>query len=291
MNSWCLPSDLPLERIFETAKEAGFESIELNMSEGKQNDSITSELGLIDNPVLTLNTTEAELEEIKSLSLSYGLPISSIATALHWTYPLTSPDPQKRAKGIDIAKKMINACKALGGDTVLIVPGIVTETSSYDDCYELAQQGLKELAAYADANGITIGVENVWNKFLLSPLEMRRFIDEINHPAVKVYFDAGNVLQFGFPEQWVRILGERIAKVHIKDFRRDIGNITGFTNLLSGDMQWKRLMEALAEIGYDGDLICELSPYREKPLQLAHDTSAAMEYIIDCYNQSKGALL
>ncbi|WP_139891752.1 MULTISPECIES: sugar phosphate isomerase/epimerase [unclassified Bacillus (in: firmicutes)] len=280
INSWCFSPDLSLETTFKVTKEAGFDSIELNMSESMPQDSITSELGLIDNPALTLETTELELETIKNLSVTYQLPISSIATSLHWTYPLTSYDEKVRVKGLEIAKKMIEVCAVLGGDTVLIVPGVVTETNSYDDCYDLAQSALKELAIYAEPLGIVIGVENVWNKFLLSPLEMRRFLDEINHPSVKAYFDAGNVLQFGFPEQWVRILGERITKVHIKDFRQDIGNIRGFTGLLSGDMKWSSLMEALREIGYNGDVICELSPYKENSIQLAYDTSNAMKYIL-----------
>lgn len=280
MNSWCLPPDLSLENIFKVTKEAGFESIELNMSESQPKDSITSELGFKDNPALTLEITELELENIKALSVTYQLPISSIATGLHWTYPLTSNDETVRKKGLDIAKKMIEVCAVLGGESVLIVPGVVTETNSYDDCYDLAQSALKELALYAEPRGIVIGVENVWNKFLLSPLEMRRFLDEINHPSVKAYFDAGNVLQFGFPEQWVRILGNRITKVHIKDFRQDIGNIRGFTGLLSGDMKWSPLMEALREIGYNGDVICELSPYKENSIQLAYDTSNAMKYIL-----------
>ena len=282
MNSWCLPADMALEQLFETAKQAGFNSIELNMSEAKQNASITTELGLADNAILTVEATTEQLNAIKKQSLDQELPISSIATALHWTYPLTSPEPETRRKGIEIAKKMIDACSYLGGDTVLIVPGVVTETSSYDTCYALAQEALTELAAYAEPLGIVIGVENVWNKFLLSPLEMRRFLDEIGHPSIKAYFDAGNVLQFGYPEQWVRILGERIAKVHIKDFRKDIGNIRGFTGLLGGDMEWEPLMEALREIGYKGDIICELSPYKANPSQLAADASKAMDYIVSC---------
>ena len=282
MNSWCLPADLSLEELFGTVKAAGFDSIELNMSEAKQNGSITSDLGLIDNILLTVDATMQELNEIKQQSITHQLPISSISTALHWTYPLTSHIPGVRRKGIDIAKKMIDACSFLGGDTVLIVPGVVTEKSSYDECYDLAQAALRELASYAEPLGIAVGVENVWNKFLLSPLEMRRFLDEIGHPSVKAYFDAGNVLQFGYPEQWVRILGERIAKVHIKDFRKDIGNIRGFTGLLGGDMEWEPLMKALREIGYKGDIICELSPYKANPSQLAADASKAMDYILSC---------
>lgn len=285
INSWCFPQELTMEEIFKIAKDARFDTIELNMSESIPNESIVSKMGLHDNCGLTIDITEAELEEVKRLSFQYDLPISSIATALHWTYPLTSINNEHRKMGMDIAKQMINTCAFLGGDTVLIVPGIVTEENSYERCYELAKQSLLELAAFAETKKIVIGVENVWNKFLLSPLEMRQFIDEINHPYVKVYFDAGNVLQHGFPEQWVRILGNRIKKIHIKDFRRDIGNIQGFTSLLEGDMKWSRLMDAINDIGYQDELICELVPYREDPEQLVYNTSNAMDYIIKSHNK------
>lgn len=285
INSWCLPTTLARHEIFEEAKAAGFETIELNMAEADAKGKLTDELDLVDTEILTLTTTETELLELKNLSKQFALPISSVATALHWAYLLNSSNKEKREKGKFIAQKMIDACHILGGDTVLIVPGVVTETEDYASCYTRSKEALLELAPYAAEKGIVIGVENVWNKFLLSPLEMKQFIDELNHPNIKVYFDAGNVLQFAYPEQWVRILGERIQKVHIKDFSRTVGNINGFTGLLAGDMNWSSLMQALNEIGYKGTLTCELSPYRENPLQLARDASQAMDYILHLDNK------
>ncbi|MBP1043012.1 TIM barrel protein [Vagococcus sp. BWB3-3] len=281
INSWTLPTNLTIEETFKVAKEAGFETIELNMAEDVKHETIVSELGLEDSPHVTLKMKADELQAIKQLADQYELPISSVATALHWKYPLNSPDPTIREQGKEVARRMIDACQIFGGDTVLIVPGIVTADNDYETCYRLAQEGLRELAPYAEAKGIVIGVENVWNKFLYSPLEMRQFIDEINHPFIKIYFDAGNVLQFGFPHQWVSILGERIAKVHVKDFNTTVGNITGFTNLLAGDLDWPRLMSALKESGYDGPITAELSPYKEAPLQLAKDTMKAIDIIIN----------
>ncbi len=281
INSWTLPTNLTIEETFKVAKEAGFETIELNMAEDVKHETIVSELGLEDSPHVTLKMKADELQAIKQLADQYELPISSVATALHWKYPLNSPDPTIREQGKEVARRMIDACRIFGGDTVLIVPGIVTADNDYETCYRLAQEGLRELAPYAEAKGIVIGVENVWNKFLYSPLEMRQFIDEINHPFIKIYFDAGNVLQFGFPHQWVSILGERIAKVHVKDFNTTVGNITGFTNLLAGDLDWPRLMSALKESGYDGPITAELSPYKEAPLQLAKDTMKAIDIIIN----------
>lgn len=281
INSWTLPTNLTIEETFKIAKEAGFETIELNMAEEVKHETIVSELGLEDSPHLTLKMKEAELLAIKALSDSYELPISSVATALHWKYPLNSPDPTIREQGKEVARRMIDACQIFGGDTVLIVPGVVTADNDYEMCYQLAQEAFRELAPYAEKRGIIIGVENVWNKFLYSPLEMRQFIDEINHPFIKIYFDAGNVLQFGFPHQWVKILGERIVKVHVKDFKTNVGNITGFTNLLAGDVDWPRLISALKEVGYDGPITAELSPYKDAPLQLAKDTMKAIDIIIN----------
>lgn len=282
MNVWTLPAGLTIEEQFALTKDAGFDTIELNLSESQPQDNIVSkDLALNDSPTLTLDVTEEELAAIKVLSEKYELPITSISTSLHWNYSLTDHDETTRQKGIAIVKKMIDVCKALGGDTVLVVPGLVKQTESYDDCYDRALTALKELAPYAEANEIYIGIENVWNKFLLSPLETRDFIDKIDSPFVGMYFDAGNVLQFGFPEQWVRILGNRIKKIHVKDFNTGIGNIYGFTTLLNGSLNWKNLVEAIHEIGYTGPLTCELSAYTENGQQIAYDTSHALDYIVN----------
>lgn len=282
MNVWSLPEGLTIEEQFQLTKEAGFDTIELNISEVKNSDNIVSKgLDLNDSPTLTMDVRQEELMKIKELIKKYELPVSSISTALHWNYPLTSRDEATREKGMNVVKKMIDICLVLGGDTVLVVPGLVTSTDHYDFCYDRSLQAIKLLAPYAEKKGVFIGIENVWNKFLLSPLETRDFIDKIQSSHVGMYFDAGNVLQFGFPEQWVRILGHRIKKVHVKDFNTSIGNISGFTNLLNGSLDWKALVTSLHEIGYDGPLTCEISPYRENGQQLAYDTSHALNYIVN----------
>lgn len=282
MNVWTLPAGLTIEEQFALTKDAGFDTIELNLSESQPQDNIVSkDLALNDSPTLTLDVTATELAEIRALSDKYELPITSISTSLHWNYSLTDQDAATRQKGIEIVKKMIDVCQSLGGDTVLVVPGLVKQTESYDVCYDRALAALKELAPYAESKEIYIGIENVWNKFLLSPIETRDFIDKIDSPFVGMYFDAGNVLQFGFPEQWIRILGDRIKKIHVKDFNTSIGNIYGFTTLLNGSLNWKNLVEAIHEIGYTGPLTCELSAYTENGQQLAYDTSRALDYIIN----------
>jgi hexulose-6-phosphate isomerase len=134
---------------------------------------------------------------------------------------------------------------------------------------------------------VAIGIENVWNKFLLSPLEMARYIDELNSDFAKAYFDVGNVLQFGYPEQWIRILGKRINKVHVKDFSTKVGNITGFVPLLAGDVNWPAVVEALEEIGYDDVITAELSPYTIGPKQLPIDTARHMDVILASHDKVK----
>lgn len=282
MNVWSLPSGLTLKEQFKVTKEAGFDTIELNVTEAVIQETIVSkDLSLAEKADLTLETTEEELSKIKALSEKYQLPISSISSALHWTYPLNSEDPVVREKAKMIVRKMIDFCHYLGGDTVLVVPGVVKADQPYDRCYDYAKDALTELAPYAEEKKIVIGIENVWNKFLLSPLEFRQLIDEVNSPFVGAYFDVGNILQYGFPEQWITILGKRIAKIHVKDFSLSIGSIQGFTNLLQGDVQWHLVTKALNEVGYEGPLTCELSPYKVNGQQLAADTSAALEYIIN----------
>lgn len=282
MNVWSLPAGLSLEEQFQLTKDAGFNTIELNLSENNAAENIvTGDLALSEKLDLTLDSTAEDLAGIKALSEKYQLPISSISTALHWNYPLSANEPEIREKGIAIVRKMIDVCQALGGDAVLVVPGLVKQDVPYDICYDRSLAAFKELAPYATERQIHIGIENVWNKFLLSPLEARQFIDAIDNAYVGMYFDAGNILQFGFPEQWVHILGPRIKKIHVKDFKVSIGNIQGFTTLLNGDVSWQSLIEALNDIGYNGPLTCELSAYKQNGQQLAYDTSRALDYIVN----------
>jgi len=233
-----------------------------------------------DNLRLHTGQDENGYNKIRSRADAYGLSISSVSSSLLWAYPLTDNDPAVREKGIETVRKMIDAAYVFGCDTVLVVPGLVTPAVSYTAAYRRSLEALQELGKYAAEKKIFVGVENVWNKFLLSPLEMARFLDETGSAYVKAYFDAGNVLQFSYPQSWVEALGGRIAKVHIKDFDTSIGNINGFKPLLQGVMNWGALVGALKSAGYDSYLTAELSPYPTNPTQLIRDTSAAMDYIL-----------
>ncbi|MEJ8548307.1 sugar phosphate isomerase/epimerase family protein [Brevibacillus borstelensis] len=265
INAWCFPADISIQEMLRQAKTHGYQGVELNLGEGEA--------------PFHLEMTEAELQAVAAQARELGLELPSVSTALLWKYPLTDNDESVREKGIRIVEKMLEAASVFGSKTVLVVPGLVTPEVSYDIAYERAREALKRLAKTAEEKRVSIGIENVWNKFLLSPLEMARLIDEVDSPWVGAYFDVGNVLQFGFPEQWIRILGKRLLAVHVKDFKTATGNITGFVPLLAGDIPWERVVEALNEVGYQGYVIPEISPFSRLPEQLIAQTSQALDAI------------
>ena len=268
INQWCYPEGTPIEKVFEYSKNAGFDAVELNLNEA-------GDVGI------TSESTREEVEEIAALATSYGLQLRSLSTSQLWKTPLSSPDENIRQQGIKVVKKMLEFASWIGIDTILLVPGAVTPEVSYDDCYTRSQECIKQLVPTAEKYNVKIGVENVWNKFLLSPLEMARYIDEIDSEYVGAYFDVGNVLLYGFPQQWIRILGKRIFKVHVKDFNTKVGNGHGFVPLLVGDVDWKEVRNALEEIGYEDTLTAELTAYAISPSTLADDTARHLDVIIN----------
>ena len=160
---------------------------------------------------------------------------------------------------------------------LLVVPAVAVPEVSYQQTWELSKKSILKAVPAAENYGVTIGIENVWNMFLYSPLEFRRFIEEINSPNVKAYFDVGNIHFLGFQEQWIRHLSGLIACIHIKDFHRPTMQ---FRPLLEGDIPWPEVMKALREIGYNGFLNVELSPYPGHPLKSAMDSKAAFDLIL-----------
>lgn len=273
INIWSFAPGMALKDCLRLARDAGFEGIEL---------------GLAENGDVAITSSPDDLRKVKAAAEDVGLTISSLATGLFWASPLSADDENVRAAGIDIGKKLIAAAPALGTDAVLVIPGLVgmlwdppERGTPYDVVWERALAAIRELAATAEQHKVYVCLENVWNMFLLSPLETARFIDEVGSPWVGAYFDVGNVVKFGYPEQWIRILGPRIKRVHFKDYRRDGGFPQGFVDLLAGDVNWPEVMQAFREIGYDGWVAAEmLPPYRHKPEQILYNTSAAMDAIL-----------
>jgi hexulose-6-phosphate isomerase len=254
INRWYFASDTPLIDCLNITRDAGLDSLEVNIAETGD---------------ITPDTPAETLAEMAALAKQVGVAMPSLSTGLGWKYPLTSESEETRRKGQEMIRGQLRVAKALGMDAILVVPGIVNGDTSYDDAYSRALKALQELAPDAEALGVHIGVENVWNKFLLSPLEFARFVDEVGSPFVGAYFDVGNVLVYGFPEQWIRILGKRIVRIHVKDFKTSVGNITGFCHPLLGDVAWTKVAAALREIGYDGYITAEVdTPNVESALAL-----------------------
>ena len=186
-----------------------------------------------------------------------GMIVPSVCGANHWKFPLSDPDPAIREQGVEALKVSLEDAAAYGADTVLLVPGRVSETVSYDDCWNRSVEEIKKVVPTAINLKVKIAFENVWNNFLISPMEAAIFVDQFKTIFAGFYFDCGNVLVYGWPEQWIKILGKRLAKVHIKEFSRKIadtqGKSAGFkVNLQEGDVNWPKVMKSLDDIGYSG---------------------------------------
>ena len=265
-------SDRSPESCFALAKKHGFDGVEV---------------GLGGVGPLRYDSTKEEIIAYKKAAESYGLSFYSLVCDDCWKYPLTSDLPEIRQNGAEIVKKQIEVAALLGCDTTLVLPGMVqglnpdSEVIPYDVAYDRALTEMKKLAKIAEEYNVTLGVENVWNKFLLSPLEMRDFIDRIGSPRVAAYFDVGNVVVNGFPEQWIKILGPRIAKVHFKDFKRSIGTVDGFVDILDGDVNYKAVMTELEKAGYNGWVTAEVFPLDGDTEKTLAVNSAAMNKILN----------
>ncbi len=230
-----LPKELGYRERFQMALDVGFEGIEI---------------GTIADPKVA--------EEIKEAAAKTGLKIHSVMNADHWKYPLSSADPAVVSKSVAGMETSLRNAKLWGADSVLLVPAVVNPETSYQDAWTRSQKVVKErILPLAQELKVVIGMEEVWNKFLLSPLEMARYVDEFASPYVKAYIDVGNMLFYGFPQDWIRTLGKRIHRVHIKDFKLGKGQFS-WVNLGEGNVDWPEVRKAFSEIGYDGWVTTEI---------------------------------
>ena len=198
-----------------------------------------------------------EAEEIKKAADDAKIKIDSVMNMAHWEYPLSSSDPAVVEKSLDGMRTSLRNAKLWGSYSVLLVPAVVNPQTSYHDAWTRSQTQIRKLVPLAQESRVVIAVEEVWNKFLLSPLEFARYIDEFKSPWVKAWFDVGNVVLYGYPQDWIRTLGKRIVELHLKDFKR-LEDGYKWVNLGDGDIDWPEVRKALAEIGYSGAATTEL---------------------------------
>jgi L-ribulose-5-phosphate 3-epimerase len=211
-------------------------------------------------------TDEHEAEKIKRAAEGANIRIDSVMNMDHWKYPLSSSDPSVVAKGLAGMRTSLHNASLWGADAVLLVPARVTPQTSYLDAWTRSQPQIGKLIPLAEELKVVIAIEEVWNDFLLSPLEMARYIDEFDSPYVKAWFDVGNVMLYGYPQDWIRTLGKRTVKVHLKDFKRK-PNGYAWVNLGDGDVDWAAVRAAFAETGYSGSAIVEMEPGDEAYLK------------------------
>ena len=276
INRWAFKADWSAEECVTMAKKYGFDGIEFNLEEEGD---------------FSLQTNDHEVVQLKALCQNNDLEISSICSLLFWKYPITSGDLDIRDKGIHLIKKMIDFAEILGVQNILVVPGMVHADPPLDFgnapipymvAWDRAMAVVRDLADYAKPKGVVVGLENVfYNKFLITQLEYKKFLDEVDRDNVKIYFDVGNTMLCGFPEDWIRYLSDYICCMHLKDFDKNINTLNGWKNIFQGHINWANVTGAIREIGYDGYLVGEpsLFPFLFQHEELIKTTSSALDRV------------
>lgn len=262
-------ADRPIDEAFADAKSANFEGIELAVG--------------LDGP-LSVTTDQATCASYRKLAEKHGLQLQTVATGFSWAVSPTSLDEATRRKSIELHSAALERAAWLGASAMLMVPGAVRipwdpsyKPVPYDKAVRWAKDAVSQVARTAERVRVDLCVENVWNGLFYSPLEFAGFIDSIGSSRVGAYFDVGNVLGYHqHPPDWIELLSERIKRIHIKDFKNDVGGLNGFCDLLDGDVPWKESMQALREIGYNKTIVAEMMPPAPG---LLDRTSAAMDKI------------
>jgi len=244
---------------FDFYRDAGFDGVEVTISEASEPIQPLSARGY-----LRIESLFDDAEKLLEASRKTGLEVHSVRGGLLWKYPLNSPDPSVRERAFKIVEKGLEVANRLRATSLLLVPAVVTEDTPYEETYQLVLQTIRRLSRKAEEERVYLCIENVENNFLLSPLEMRRFVDEVGSDMVGVYLDVGNVLARyqSYPQHWIRILGEKIKKVHLKDYSERTKSIT---YILQGDVNWPEVIRSLKNIGYKDYLTAELQPYKLLP--------------------------
>lgn len=230
---WMIKEELSLLDKFKLVKDLGFDGIEFN------------------------SPLDLPLKDLLEARDKTGVEIPSTVNKDHWGKPISDPDPAIRQFTIDSMARSLEQTKELGGDTVLLVPGVVSDTVSYKTAYDNALDSIRKMIPHAEKTGVKIALENVWNNFILSPIEAKDFLDKIDHPLVGWYFDLGNILRYGWPDHWLEVLGDKVFKLHVKEYSKKIMNEQGLgkgfnVELTQGDVNWSQVMKTIKNINYKG---------------------------------------
>lgn len=230
---WMIKEELSLLDKFKLVKDLGFDGIEFN------------------------SPLDLPLKDLLEARDKTGVEIPSTVNKDHWGKPISDPDPAIRKFTIDSMARSLEQTKELGGDTVLLVPGVVSDTVSYKTAYDNALDSIRKMIPHAEKTGVKIALENVWNNFILSPIEAKDFLDKIDHPLVGWYFDLGNILRYGWPDHWLKVLGDKVFKLHVKEYSKKIMNEQGLgkgfnVELTQGDVNWSQVMKTIKDINYKG---------------------------------------
>ena len=238
-----LPKQLSYTDRFKLARAVGFEALQVNTTPDPK-----------------------EAEDIKQAAAAAGMRIDSVMNMAHWKYPLSSADPAAVEKSLDGMRTSLHNANLWGAKYVLLVPAVVNAQTSYKEAWTRSQTQIRKLIPLAEQLGVVIAIEEVWNKFLLSPIEFAMYIDQFKSPTIKAWFDVGNVVLYGYPQDWIRTLGPMIADMHLKDFKR-LEDGYRWVNLGEGDVDWPEVRKALREVGYTGTATTELEPGDEAYLR------------------------
>ena len=278
INLWAFPypDKMSLRDCFQLAKDAGFDGVEVNYNlEGD----------------LSPDASEADIRKIGEDARKIGIEISGVCSFLFWPYALTSNDPAKRKRGIELTRFMIQAARNLGTENLLVVPGAVyipwlpeIEPVPNDVCLKRATEAIRQVISDAEKAKVYLNMENIFaNAFLFSPDEMNRFVDQFNTPHVQVHFDTGNIMEYQFPEHWIPILGKRIKNIHLKEYNKKVHefNLDAFRPLLDGTTNWPAVLNALEKVGYKGYLTFEyFNPWPHWPEALIYQTSDSLDRML-----------
>lgn len=278
INLWAFPypQRMNLRECLQLAKDAGFDGIELNYD--LEND-------------LSPKAGTRDYEEIRRMADRIGIRISGLCSFLFWPYPLTSNDPAKRQRGLELAGLIARAAHDLGVENVLVVPGAVHipwrtdhEPVPNDVCDRRAKEAIGSLVRQAEQLKVSLNIENIFfNGYLMTPMEMNAFVDGFGSDRVRVHFDTGNIAMFQYPEHWIQVLGSRTRNVHLKEFTKKGTDFSleTFRPLLDGTTDWPAVTEALDAHAYRGFLTFEyFHPYPHYPEALIWQTSDSMDRIL-----------